>query len=68
MYELIFWACLATAPDCGQYQALAHRYHVFTSLETREDCELMWKQLDAADPDPPGIKSKHICHALEQPL
>jgi hypothetical protein len=68
MYEIIFWMCLASNPQCDQYHSLAHVYHTIYGQHSRAECEDNWKQMDVATPDPPGTKSNFICHAIEEPL
>lgn len=68
MYELIFWLCLASNPQCDRYHSVGHQYHTLYGTPSHKDCEEAWTTLDAREPDPPGTKSSHICQAISEPL
>lgn len=69
MYEIIFWMCLASSPQCDRYSSPTHMYHVmYGQLHSKAECEAAWHAFDASEPDPPGTKANFICQAVETPL
>ncbi len=55
-----------TTPECEMYYAVDHKLMIFTS-HSREECEAQWKE-SLTSPDPEGMKSRHICQPVTEPL
>lgn len=66
MFKLIFWMCIIAHPDCPVEDTAKHMVFIYKTA-TREECEDLWKQFDAV-PDPEGVKSRHTCTPIEEPI
>ena len=66
MYEFILWMCLAQTPECHVWQSVKNQVFI-APADSMSACEEQWKQ-SLAVPDPEGMKSRHICQPVEQPI
>lgn len=65
MYILMAWLCIATNTTCPYYESPNHL--IWTQkLDSKAECEAVFRDMDAATPDPLGFKSNHTCTPVSE--
>jgi hypothetical protein len=67
MYEFVLWMCLQEQPECPVYMSEPNRLVEVFKAESRQACEALWAD-SLKLPDPKGLKSRHVCQPIAEPL